>query len=151
MPLSPQKRAWANGRSMLTVRTATFAGSRAASSSKRFVCASQTGVSSDGHHAQDERLAREVAQADVAEAVRPALVELEVRGAVADPELRARDGQGVAAHLHGSSGHERLLLGGCRGSSGPARDAAPRPGPMSSYHRAGRAAQAGSPRRGPER
>src|SRR5262245_202714 len=48
MPLAPQKRAWANGRSMLTVSTATLAGSRAASSLKRFVCASHTGVSREG-------------------------------------------------------------------------------------------------------
>src|ERR1019366_3092377 len=46
-PNAPHQRFWANGRSMLTVIMLTL-GSLPASSLKRLVCASHTGVSSDG-------------------------------------------------------------------------------------------------------
>jgi len=54
-------------------------------------------------------LLNSITEADVAETVRGALVELEIWRAIADMKLRARDGQGVAAHLHGPSGHDGLL------------------------------------------
>src|SRR5947209_10088522 len=46
-PIAPHQRFWANGRSILTEYIST-AGSLVASSLKRFVCMSQTGVSSEG-------------------------------------------------------------------------------------------------------
>src|SRR5262249_31131591 len=104
-----------------------------------------------GHHAQEKRLAAEIVEGHVAETVGAALVELEVWRAVTRVKLRARNGQGGAAHLHGTSGHDGLLSRGCFGW-------VRRPAPAAPAERAWiivppslGGLQAGSPRRGPRR
>ena len=106
---------------MLTVSTATFAGSLAASSLKRLVCASHTGVSSEGTTLSTSVLPAKSRRLTSRRPVGPALVELEVGGAVARLQLRARDGQRVATHLHRPSGHGRLLPEGNRADGTAAR------------------------------